>query len=161
MDKETTPFQAAQPGPQDDWEYDTDPPRGRILWGRILALAVALVLAFFVGRVTAGGNGSISAASYQKVKRDLAAARATIAAQNAVPSPTTEVTPESTPTPEATDSATPQGTTYTVKSGDTLRGIATKFYGDSSLADLIAQANNITNPTLVHPGTKLLIPPKP
>jgi LysM repeat protein len=161
MDKETTPFQAAQPGPDDDWEYETDRSRGRILWGRILALAVALVLAFLAGRVTGGGNGSVSATSLEKVKKDLAAARATIAAQNAVPSPTAEVTPENTPTPEATDSATPQGTTYIVKSGDTLRGIAAKFYGDSSLDDLIAQANNISDPTLVHPGTELLIPPKP
>jgi nucleoid-associated protein YgaU len=161
MDKETTPFQAAQPGPEDDWQYETDRSGGRILWGRILALAVALVLAFLAGRVTAGGNDSTSAASLEKVKKELAAARATIAAENAVPSPTAEVTPESTPTPEPTDSATAASTTYTVKSGDTLRGIAAKFYGDSSLDDLIAQANDITDPSLLHPGTELLIPPKP
>jgi nucleoid-associated protein YgaU len=161
MDKETTPFQAAQPGPEDDWEYETDRSRGRILWGRILVLAVALLLAFLAGRLTAGGNGSVSAASFARAKKDLAAARATIAAQNAVPSPTAEVTPESTPTPEPTASATAEGTTYTVKSGDTLRGIAAKFYGDSSLDDVIAEANNISDPTLVHPGTTLLIPPKP
>jgi nucleoid-associated protein YgaU len=161
MDKETTPFQETQPGADDDWGYETEPSRGRILWGRILALAVALVLAFLLGRTTAGGDGSISAARYEKVKQDLAAARAKIATQNPAPSPTTG-TPESTPTPKPSESATGGGEkTYVVKAGDTLRGVALKFYGDASFADFIAETNNISDPTIVHPGTKLIIPPKP
>jgi nucleoid-associated protein YgaU len=161
MDKERTPFQATQPDSGDDCEYETAPPRGRILWGRILALAVALVLAFLVGRTTAGHGGSISAARYRQVKEDLAAARAKIATQNPAPSATT-ATPVTSPSSQPSESATAGGgNSYTVKSGDTLRGIAIKFYGDASLADLIAQANNISDPALVHQGTKLLIPPKP
>jgi LysM repeat protein len=158
MDEETTPFQTTQPGPEDDWEYETVPPRGRILWGRLIALAVALSLAFLLGRATAGGGGSVSAASYAKVKRELAAARAQIAGPQATPAVNS---PAGSPTPEPSASGTVGGRTYTVKSGDTLRGIAIKFYGDPSLVDLIAQANNISNPTLVSAGTKLVIPPKP
>jgi nucleoid-associated protein YgaU len=161
MDKETTPFQSAQPGSEDEWEYETEP-RGRILWGRIIALAIALVLAFLAGRATAGGG--VSGAQYAKVKRDLAAARAQIAGQ--VPTPVaTETTspspPAATSSPSAASSPGATGTTYVVKAGDTLRGIAIKFYRDPDLVDLIAQANNISDPTLLHPGTKLTIPPKP
>ena len=159
MDKETTPFQSTQPGSDDDLEYENDP-GGRVLWGRIIALAVALLLAFLVGRATAGGGGGVSETQYSKVKRDLAAARAQIADQNPTP-----VVTESTPatTPSTSDSASPDtgDRTYIVKPGDTLRGIAEKVYGDVTLVDLITQANHITDPTLVHQGTKLIIPPKP
>jgi nucleoid-associated protein YgaU len=34
--------------------------------------------------------------------------------------------------------------TYTVKSGDTLRGIALKFYGDTSQYKVVADENNIS-----------------
>ena len=36
--------------------------------------------------------------------------------------------------------------TYTVKDGDTLQGIAYFLYGDSGLWYVLAQANNIQNP---------------
>jgi nucleoid-associated protein YgaU len=159
MDNETAPFRSAQPGTEEEWEYESEP-RGRILWGRIVALAVALLVAFLVGRITAGDTG-VSAARYAKVQRDLADARAQIAGQKASPA-VTETPATSSPSPSLT--TTPGGATgrtYVVKSGDTLRGIALKFYGDASLADLIAQANHITDPTLVHQGIKLTIPPKP
>jgi LysM repeat protein len=156
MDEETTPFQATQPGPEDDWEYEEVPARGRILWGRIIALVVALVLAFLFGRATAGGGGSVSANSYARVQRELAAARAQLAGRPAENNATA-----TSPSPEPSTSATTEESrTYVVKSGDTLRGIATKFYGDASLADLIAQANHITDPTVISAGTKLIIPPK-
>ncbi|HEX3327567.1 MAG TPA: LysM domain-containing protein [Actinomycetota bacterium] len=159
MDDERAPFQSTQPGSDDEWESETRP-RGRILWGRLIALAVALLIAFLVGRATAGGGGGVSAAQYSQVKSDLAAARAQLA---------NRVTPGATPTAPATSpspstSTTPgaaSGTTYVVKPGDTLRGIAEKFYGDVTLVDLIVQANHISDPTLVHQGTKLIIPPKP
>lgn len=47
---------------------------------------------------------------------------------------------------------------YTVAKGDTLWGIAQKFYGNGSRYQEIAKANNITNVNLIHAGQKLLIP---
>ena len=49
---------------------------------------------------------------------------------------------------------------YTVQPGDTLSGIALKFYGDASRDSYmkIARANNIANPDLIKVGQKLQIP---
>jgi LysM repeat protein len=49
---------------------------------------------------------------------------------------------------------------YTVQAGDTLSGIALKFYGDASRDSYmkIARANNIANPDLIRVGQKLQIP---
>lgn len=48
--------------------------------------------------------------------------------------------------------------TYTVKSGDTLRGIALKFYGDASQYKVIADENNISSPYTIFVGQVLNIP---
>ncbi len=51
------------------------------------------------------------------------------------------------------------GQTYVVKQGDTLSGIAKKFYGDSSQWKKIQRANpEIKDPKKIHPGMKLTIP---
>ena len=55
---------------------------------------------------------------------------------------------------------TTPGNYYTVVRGDTLWGIANKFYGNGSRYPEIAKANNISNPDLIHAGQKLLIPYK-
>ena len=47
---------------------------------------------------------------------------------------------------------------YTVQRGDTLSKIAKEFYGNAGDYMRIAQANNIANPDLIHPGQDLLIP---
>jgi LysM repeat protein len=47
---------------------------------------------------------------------------------------------------------------YVVKDGDSLWMIALRFYGDGSQYIKIAQANNITNPDIITPGTILVIP---
>lgn len=47
---------------------------------------------------------------------------------------------------------------YTVKKGDTLWGIAKKYYGNGNRYPDIARANNIANPDIIHIGQKLLIP---
>ena len=52
----------------------------------------------------------------------------------------------------------PQNRYYTVVRGDTLWGIAQKFYGNGSRYTEIARANNIANPDIIHVGQKLLIP---
>ena len=58
--------------------------------------------------------------------------------------------PENKPTPEPTGE-----TTYIVKSGDTLSGIATK-YGTTYQA--LAEYNGISNPNLIYPGQVIKIP---
>lgn len=47
---------------------------------------------------------------------------------------------------------------YTVQRGDTLSKIAKEFYGNAGDYMRIAQANDIANPDLIHPGQDLLIP---
>jgi len=53
---------------------------------------------------------------------------------------------------------TTPGNYYIVVKGDTLWGIAKKFYGNGNRYPEIAKTNNITNPDLIHAGQKLLIP---
>ena len=50
------------------------------------------------------------------------------------------------------------GRYYTVVRGDTLWGIAKRFYGNGSRYPEIAKANNIANPDIIHVGQRLLIP---
>lgn len=52
-------------------------------------------------------------------------------------------------------SSAPSGTVYTVKSGDTLSGIAAR-YGTTYQA--LAQYNGIANPNLIYPGQRITIP---
>ena len=49
-------------------------------------------------------------------------------------------------------------TYYTVVRGDTLWGLAKRFYGNGSRYPEIAKANNISNPDIIHVGQVLLIP---
>lgn len=50
------------------------------------------------------------------------------------------------------------GGTYTVQAGDWLSKIAGRAYGDIYSYNKIAQANNISDPNLIEPGTVLTIP---
>lgn len=61
-----------------------------------------------------------------------------------------DLTPISSPAPTARY--------YTVVSGDTLWGIAKRFYGNGNRYPEIASANNIANPNIIYIGQKLLIP---
>lgn len=62
--------------------------------------------------------------------------------------------------PSSPPGAAATGTTYTVKKGDTLSGIAQKQYGTANLWQRIADANGITNPKALQVGKVLTIPPK-
>jgi len=59
--------------------------------------------------------------------------------------------------------AEPEHVIYTVAPGDTLSGIAKRFYGDPGLYRLIYEANRdvLRTPDAVSVGDKLKIPPKP
>ncbi len=85
----------------------------------------------------------------------------------ATPAVTPALTPEATVVPTSTTSTTPTTPTtpatptpsfqlYTVKSGDTLGAIATKFH---TTVNAIETLNNITNPRTLHVGQVLKIPP--
>lgn len=56
----------------------------------------------------------------------------------------------------------PSASSYTVIKGDTLWGIAKRYYGDGALYTKITAANSekISNPNLIFPGQVLTIPPK-
>ena len=147
-----------------DWNYD-EPRRGGVLWGRVLALAVIVVVAFWLGRLTSGGDGGSQAASLQTRLEDaqsrvaeLEAQAAADASQEAEASPSP---PASQPPDEGGEAAGGGEQTYTVKPGDTLRGVAETFYGDVTLDDYIAEANDITNASELNVGQELVIPPEP
>lgn len=63
-------------------------------------------------------------------------------------------------TTERAATTAPKATTHTVKSDDTLWGIAKKYYGDGAQYNLIYEANKseIKNPSLIHVGQALTIP---
>ncbi len=68
---------------------------------------------------------------------------------------------EATETAEPAASAPAEGdTTYVVKAGDTLGGIARRFYGDARCYDIIMKANRdqVRTPKSLRPGMKLVIP---
>ena len=142
-----------------------------VLWGRVIALGVVLLLVFFLGRASGGGDSSEEVDTLQN---QLAAARAEIDQlqaenrQQVETSPTPAATavgtpvgsPGATPSPTGTGAATGERS-YTVRSGDTLKGIASRFYGNASYDKCIAQANDISDPSALRVGRDLTIPPKP
>lgn len=62
-------------------------------------------------------------------------------------------------TPRPAESATATAKTYTVVKGDTLWGIAKRFYGRGEEYGRLASANSIKNANLIYPGQVLTIPP--
>ena len=78
----------------------------------------------------------------------------------AVQTPTAVVKQEETPAEEMeTNPAVTENKTYTVQSGDTLWGIAKKFYGNGSQYTKIVSANpQISNPNLIYAGQVFNIP---
>jgi nucleoid-associated protein YgaU len=63
-------------------------------------------------------------------------------------------------TPQLTEGYALGGTSYTVKSGDTLQSIANAYYGSTADASIIQQANSwLGSNTNLTPGTILIIPP--
>ena len=165
------------------WEHeDEGSPEIHVLWGRIAALLLALLVAFTLGRATAPapeGVGERELADVraelrraqednQRLQADVEAAEAEAQAAEAEAEAAAEATgattapdeegprEQTTPTQEE-----PEGDTYVVRGGDTLQSIATEFYEDPSLADVIAEANGLTDPSLLTPGTELIIPHRP
>lgn len=141
-----------------EWDYD-DRPRGggKVLWGRVLALAVALFLVFWLGRTTAPAEGVPASRLRERDQRIEQLERENAELEAFLEEPTPEATPSET---EAVDEEpADEGQVYVVKRGDTLRGIAQTFCGDASFDDAIAEYNDIADPTSISVGAELTIPP--
>jgi nucleoid-associated protein YgaU len=160
--------------------------RTNVLWGRVVALLVVLVLAFTLGRAT-GGDGS--ADEVQDLQQRLASAQQEIeqldrqvraqATTTTLPTvgggttgttlPTIGGSPgpgggTTAPSSAVTTTTSSEDEIYTVRSGDSLRSIANRFYGNAGLESCIAKAQNppISDPTKLQLGAKLIIPrPEP
>ena len=163
MDDRTKSFDETYEPESYEWDYEEAADRPpRVLWGRVLALIVLLVAAFWLGRETVP-SGDIGAAALADARAELEQAQQDIeeleaqVASGALADPT----PEPEATADETAAPTTEGETYIVKSGDSLAAIALRFYGDASLADIIAEANDIADPTDIRPGDELIIPPEP
>lgn len=146
----------------------------RVFWGRLVALAFAIGLSFVAGWLVAPRN--VDTARLRGLEAEVADARARIgdlesaAAETDAPPGTgfgTEA--RETPGPQAEDDGPVEDETseevpvetYVVKPGDTLQGIAQQFYEDPGLDDVIAEANGLENPALIHSGLELRIPERP
>lgn len=77
----------------------------------------------------------------------------------AVQSPAAIIKQEDTPAAESPENPAATGNkTHTVQSGDTLWGIARKYYGNGAQYPKLASANNIANPNVIRVGQILNIP---
>jgi nucleoid-associated protein YgaU len=168
------PYEPSDPGY--DWDYEPeDHSRNmpNIIWGRVAVLGAVVLLAFLIGRMTAGGGG-VPEERLTSARSDLRDARAQVtdlqgqveglekdlaAAQN----------PDTTEDPNADDDTegggegedTPTGEEYVIKAGDTLNTIAIEFYGDAEHADYIAVVNDIVDESAINAGDTITIPPEP
>lgn len=76
----------------------------------------------------------------------------------AVQTPAAVVKQEDTAAQPQENPAVTENKTHTVQSGDTLWGIAKKYYGNGAQYPKIASANNVANPNVVQVGQVLAIP---
>lgn len=172
----TEPYEAEayEPVAEDsdyNWDYDEEPHTPQepmnILWGRVAILGFVLLLAFMFGRATNGSGIPASELAAAETRAETLAAenedlKTQLAAQPEVAAPAeTEEEPAATEPSEDEGSTEIVGQSYTVERGDTLRGIAQEFYGDPELSDYLAEVNNISDPTTISVGQKLIIPDDP
>jgi hypothetical protein len=163
-DRVTESYPPYEPEETYEWDYD-DRPRGgsKVLWGRVLALAIGLFLAFLVGRMTAPeGIPESRLAALREDVQNLQDENEELQSILEEPTPADTATPteEATPT-DATGGGGQQleGETYVVERGDTLRGIAQTYCGDASYDDAIAEYNDIEDATQLSVGAEIVIPP--
>lgn len=150
----TRPFDPSEPDPGLEWEEDDGSPK--LLWGRVLALAGVLLLAFLIGRMSAPDD---SAEQVESLQDRLASANARITELedkvliDASPIETPPESPPDTPDDELDESPPPdegdegegeEGTveTYTVESGDTYTSISDDLFGDPAGAECLSDAND-------------------
>ncbi len=172
-------MKAHQPAHEDAWEAEeyeaaTGP---NVLWGRVIALAVFLVLAFLLGRWSAAGGPDESdlqalraelqevSAENETLENELAAQALLLEEQTAAAAADDEAAENEAAEEDGVDGngasdpvGEDEGLSYKVQRGDTLRAIARSFCGDVELGDLIGAKNNIKDPTALKAGQLLKLP---
>lgn len=147
----TRRLEPGEPEPGLDWDDEEGSPK--LLWGRVLALAGVLLLAFLIGRASAPDD---SADEVTELREQLAAANDEIeqleqrvkfgATESPAPTVTTTPTDEETDGQGDGDDDTGDGEgvvrEYVVKEGDTYVGISEDFFGDPSGGPCISRAND-------------------
>ena len=126
-------------------------------------LAVAFLAVFFARLGSAPGastSPSVSTAAVSSASPSASPRPTATRVPSASPSPSPSVSPAPTRTPRPTvkpspsTTVPPAGGTYTVKSGDTLSGIAAQF---GTTVKAIKDLNGLTS-NIIHPGQVLKIP---
>lgn len=163
----TRPFNPSEPDPGVDWEEDDGSPK--LLWGRVLALAGVLLLAFLIGRMSAPDD---SAEEVRNLQERLEAANAKITdledqllvSPIETPAETPDETPGETPGDEPPTSPPPdegedgdEGTveTYTVESGDNYTSISEDLFGTPRGTECLSDAND---GAALQPGMEINVP---
>lgn len=153
------------------YQYEDDYSGAQVLWGRVLVLLLALVLAFWLG-TTFGGDDDASAQlaeqreQIQQLEGQVRSLEEELTAQNADGEQVAQGDSASEPAQaggQPTDQASPEEepSEYVVQQGDSLTEIAEQVYGDPTLWPVIAEANGIDDPSNLTVGSTLKIPPQP
>jgi nucleoid-associated protein YgaU len=153
-----------EPPPEEEglyeWETEEEGAGPNILWGRVIAIVLGLVLVFFAGRLTAGGGGEVDDTQLDSLRQRNAELQDNVAELEAELDAA-----QATPTTSPTESPGGEGDTgeaatesYEVKAGDTFQGIAESQYGDIGLAECLAEANGLTLQSTILPGDVLEVP---
>ena len=149
-----------EPEPSYEWDYEDDrSSRPKVLWGRIVILAIVLILAYLLGRSTAPEGipeGTLEqaraeSAQLEEQNQSLADQVEELEAAQESPAPTT------TTAAGGTDE-TAGAETYTVRRGDTLTSIAQEICEDPSLDNAIGELNDISDPEQLPVGSEIDIP---
>ncbi len=168
----------------DEYEYDDGAGYGRVLWGRIALVLLALLLVFVLGRCTAGDGGA-SDEQLQSLEEEVETLRsqrdALQAEIDALEAGGTDPEPEDdddngngeddgdngdgegdadNANGDDDDAADGDARTHEVNSSDTLYTIAQEYYGDGSKFTLITEANNLSRDDPLRVGQVLEIPPE-
>lgn len=157
------------PPPEEDfyeWENEDEGPRPTLLWTRIVALIAGLLLVFFLGRVSAGGDDGADDAELTTLRQQnsqlegqVSDLQAELDAAESAPEPEATETPASDGEDEGEgDTTTEAVDTYTVQAGQGFQQIAEDSMGDIGFAECIAEFNGLTLDSTILPGDELDIP---
>jgi nucleoid-associated protein YgaU len=162
MRDRTEPLAPYEPEPEPSYEWDYEDERRsrpKVLWGRIVILAIVLILVYLLGRSTAPEGipqsrleqARAESAQLEEENQALADQVEELEAAQESPSPTT------TTVAGGTDE-TGELETYTVRRGDTLTSIAQDVCEDPSLDNAIGELNDISDPEQLTVGSDIQIP---
>ncbi len=162
MRDRTEPLAPYEPEPEPSYEWDYEDERSsrpKVLWGRIVLLAVVLILAFLLGRSTAPDGipesrleqARAESAQLEEENQSLADQVEELEAAQESPAPTTTTAAGGT-------GGNGELQTYTVRRGDTLTSIAQDVCEDPSLDNAIGELNDISDPEQLPVGSDIQIP---